>query len=365
MMKTVLYIGGFEMPDKNAAAQRVLSIGKALRECGYEVKFYGLTKDYDYDGIIDDFEYKAISYPNSIWTWISYAIGKNIISYIEKENPDIIITYNYPAIAQNKVVKFCHHKGIKVVGDITEWYKAHSLVKRVDTFLRMHFSNKRLDGIITISSYLSNYYKKQYYIQIPPLVDKNEDKWRNAVKRPNDNKIRLVYMGTGSMKDRLDKIVKGICTLDNNPFEFEIIGIDEEKFQDIYGKDIHIPNGVFFCGRLPHNEAIKHLQASDFQIFFRDNIRVNNAGFPTKFVESISAGIPVITNCISNISDYVVNGENSFMIEKANEEQIHLILKQISSFSRNQINGIKSNLVVDQFDFHKYTKMISEFLKGL
>lgn len=30
-MKRILYIGGFDMPDGNAAAQRVLSVAKALR----------------------------------------------------------------------------------------------------------------------------------------------------------------------------------------------------------------------------------------------------------------------------------------------------------------------------------------------
>ena len=45
----VLYIGGFELPDKNAAAQRVLSVGKALREIGYKVFYLGIT----HDGVIN------------------------------------------------------------------------------------------------------------------------------------------------------------------------------------------------------------------------------------------------------------------------------------------------------------------------
>ena len=49
-MKHILYIGGFEMPNKNAAAQRVLSIAKALREGGYDTLFYGITKSEDYVG---------------------------------------------------------------------------------------------------------------------------------------------------------------------------------------------------------------------------------------------------------------------------------------------------------------------------
>ena len=35
---TILYVGGFIiLPDKNAAAQRVVSIAKILRDIGFEV----------------------------------------------------------------------------------------------------------------------------------------------------------------------------------------------------------------------------------------------------------------------------------------------------------------------------------------
>ena len=37
--KTVLYVGGFILPDKNAAAQRVVGIAKILRDIGYNVVF--------------------------------------------------------------------------------------------------------------------------------------------------------------------------------------------------------------------------------------------------------------------------------------------------------------------------------------
>ena len=36
---SIIYIGGFELPDKNAAAHRVLNNAKIIRELGYEVFF--------------------------------------------------------------------------------------------------------------------------------------------------------------------------------------------------------------------------------------------------------------------------------------------------------------------------------------
>ena len=36
MNKSILYLGGFELPDKNAAAQRVMANAKLLREMGFD-----------------------------------------------------------------------------------------------------------------------------------------------------------------------------------------------------------------------------------------------------------------------------------------------------------------------------------------
>ena len=39
---TILYIGCFELPDRNAAAHRVLNNAKIFRELGYNVVFAGV-----------------------------------------------------------------------------------------------------------------------------------------------------------------------------------------------------------------------------------------------------------------------------------------------------------------------------------
>ena len=176
-MKKVLYIGGFEMPDKNAAAQRVLSIAKALRESGYDIQFYGITQNGDLKGDVDGFRYEAYPHPNGTIAWFKYALGIGIIDYIKKQSPDYVFLYNYPAIAQERVISFCKNNCIKTIGDITEWYRSQSFPKRVDTWLRMRVSNKHLDGIIAISRYLANYYKGNKLIQLPKKKKKKEEKW--------------------------------------------------------------------------------------------------------------------------------------------------------------------------------------------
>lgn len=365
-MKSVLYIGGFEMPDKNAAAQRVLSIAKALKVSEYDTFFYGVSQSNDYEGTIDGFNYEAYPHPSGTIEWFKYALGNGIIMYLRKKSPDYVILYNYPAVAQERVISYCKRHGIKTIGDITEWYRPSSFPKRIDTWYRMHVSNNHLDGIITISSYLSNYYKGKNLIQLPPLVDKQERKWQVMSELRNTDKINLVYIGTGSIKDRLDKIIKGIQHAGGERFHLDVIGINEKRYNEIYQQEIDSPDlDIVFHGRLPHKEALKYLKNADFQVFFRDFIRVNNAGFPTKFVESMSAGIPVITNRISNIDDYIKNGENSFMIEHPEDDEICAVMKRVALLNRKEIDAIKGNCLIDEFDYRNYCQVIDAFMKSL
>lgn len=365
-MKRILYIGSFEMPDLNAAAQRVLSISKALRDRNYDVSFYGITYHDDQGGMVDGFNYDTYQYPKGSLAWLKYALGSGIIDYIKKKKPDFVILYNYPAIAQERIIAFCRKNGIKTVGDITEWYEPSFLPKRLDTNYRMIVSNKHLDGIIVISRYLADYYKNNNLIQLPPMVDKKEKKWDLKGLERKDNLIRLVYIGTGSKKDRLDKIINSIRSIDSRLFHLDVIGIDEKQYEDIYHKKLDLTSmDVVFHGRLPHQQALVYLISADFQIFFRDFIRKNNAGFPTKFAESMSAGIPVITNKISNIDDYVINGVNSFMIDNLNDDEIREVLKRVSMLNRTEIDGIKNKCLKEEFDYRRYSQSIDAFMKSL
>lgn len=366
-MKHILYIGGFEMPNKNAAAQRVLSIAKALREGGYDTLFYGITKSEDYVGCVDGFNYEAYPYPKNILEWISYAKGDKIIEFIKSKHIDYVFTYNYPAIAQERVIKYCRKHKIKVVGDITEWYMHSNLFKKIDTYLRMKWSNKHLDGIISISSYLSSYYKKYNTLQIPPLVDTEDSKWKMPYCDRKTDKIKLIYAGQpGYSKDRLDFIINALSSFSNDRLIFNVVGITYEQYINIFGenKKIHeLP--IVFHGRIAHDDAIKMLMESDFQIFFRPYLRVNNAGFPTKFVESITAGVPVIMNRISNVDDYLKDGINGIMVKSPEEPDICKALKRVSELTRSEVDFMKRNCDRYQFDFHKYSSKICSFIDAL
>lgn len=372
MKKKALYIGGFCMPDGNAAAQRVLGVAKLLNECDVDVRFCGLKRNINEPetGEIDGFPFINHPYPSSALNWLEYLIGHDhSIAEIESYEPDYVILYNHPALAIDHISNYCHKHSIKVIADVTEWYVPQGnpifkLIKGYDTTRRMTKSHKKLDGLICISNYLEDYYKISGVpvLNIPPLVDVTQPKWHQHTEAEK-GKINLVYAGSpGSAKDRLDLIVDSLDKSgDTSRIIFDVIGISAEQFKQTWNIDKEYPF-VKFHGRLPHTEVIKYLLNADFQIFLRPDTLANRAGFPTKFVETITAGTLPITNLSSNLSDYLRDGENGVVIESLDPDSIKYALNKALSFSTDEIQRKKNSLNTKTFDFRNYIQDCKKFI---
>ena len=113
--KIIIYIGNFELPDKNAAAQRVIANGKIFRELGYNVVYIGINSNLDSNSNIKDtykrnfgFDSWEIPYPKNKIEWFTRIITpaglETVITSYSAGSLFAVIPYNYPAIAQYKVI---------------------------------------------------------------------------------------------------------------------------------------------------------------------------------------------------------------------------------------------------------------------
>lgn len=370
-MKTILYIGGFEMPDKNAAAQRVIANAKLLRNMGFEVTFIGISKDIDKaPNTVDGFISTPVPYPSSIKQWIYHIFRFIKITEIIKRKPDYVILYNFPSFASLRILRTCHRYGIKVVQDITEWetskgWSLSHLIRKIDINLRMRYCIKKMDGVIAISRYLYDYYKNYTKtILVPPTVDLNNPKFlRNRELTASDNIIKLVYAGSTGLsatKDRLDFIIKEVNNLPN--VKLDIVGLNKEQFFSVFGKDNIIKDNIVFHGRVSHTEAIKLVCDADFQMLIREKTLKNTAGFPTKFVESISCCTPLIATLTSNIDDYLKDGVNGLVV--SDEHSLGEVLRRVVKLPASERIKMKETCrAFEGFDYHSYKKEFSEIFK--
>ncbi len=367
MKKKIIYIGGFEMPDKNAAAQRVLSNAKLLRDLGWDVSFIGVSKEI-MCAPTDVYSFKStpVPYPTNTKSWayqlLSFINPQDILSL----KPSYVILYNFPSIASLRILNICHKNGIKVIEDLTEWeepqgWSLRSIVRKIDVKLRMEYCVKKMDGVIAISRFLYDRYKPfTHTILVPPTVDLKDNKWNHYFSvQSSDKRVNLIYAGNAGFgkKDRLDLIIEALDGITN--VQLSVIGMTKDQYEQGYNKKVPEYIDVVFYGRLSHEETLKAVKKADFQMLIRDDNRKNNAGFPTKLVESMACGTPVIATLTSNIGDYLNDGYNCFIVSK--DKDLKEVFSSLSNMSKTTINEMKQHcLDCLDFDYHNYK---DEFLK--
>ena len=366
--KKILYIGGFELPDKNAAAQRVIANAMLLREMGFDVTFMGISKDIaNAPKEVYGFKSDPVPYPTNTKEWMHQIFTFVEMDKILKLNPNYVVLYNFPSIASLRILRTCHKHGIKVVHDLTEWeannrWSPVDIVRRLDINLRMRYCMKKMDGVIAISRFLYDYYKPYTnVIMVPPTVDLNNDKFlRKRELTSSANVTKLVYAGSaGTMasKDRLDYIIKEVTKLPN--VRLDIVGQTKEQFQKVFGADLEINDNVIFHGRVSHNEAVQYVCNADFQMLIRENSLKNKAGFPTKFVESFSCCTPLIATVSSNICDYLQDGENGLLV--TDEHPLGEVIRKAANFTVGE--KVRMKEACRKFRGFHYNSYKDEFAK--
>lgn len=387
-MSRFFYTGAFRFPNKDAAAARVIGNAKVLRKLGHEVIFLGWEENYKdkvvYDGFIglpqNEFSSAKRRVLKRLFDFIT--LGNKTISYIKKNAKagDSIIVYHGGVWFLMQLWLHCRLKKITLYFDCTEWYDYNHLVGglfgpvNLDFQIRMRLVYKFFitKGIV-ISFFLKNIFKDS--IVVPPLIDLTADKWNFSTSNNNHNleeKINLVYAGTPGSKDKLDQILQAVSIFNfgnhSKKIYLHFFGVEKEVLQNLVHINIFNDSKdfLFFNDRITQEQVPEKLNSYDFSIFLRPSKKYAMAGFPTKFVESLGAGCPVITNYTSDLHLYLKNGFNGFVVKDLNVESILEVFNTLDVLSLDKLSEMKNNAyktAEDQFDFSKFENQFKQLLE--
>lgn len=345
---TIIYIGGFELPDKNAAAQRVMANAQIIRSIGYSPVLVGISKvggNFNYNQAIlneyHNFDCWSLRYPVRTIDWFEYLSNiDNFIKIISKyKDVRAVICYNYQALAFEKIRIYCKKNDIKIISDCTEWYRSDEgnlmfrVIKYLDTSFRMRYINRKVDALIVATTYLKDYYFNKTAVVIPTLISTVVSNDQKELDLVTGDFPRLVYAGVpfrlgkrlkkrDSAKDRLDILIRALYNISKKGvnFIFDIYGITKEQYLISIPEDEQLINELIdkvnFHGRKDSEYIKNELMRADFTLLIRDDNRTTKAGFPTKFTESIICGTPVISNKTSDLDKFIIEGKNGFLLNR-------------------------------------------------
>lgn len=380
-MSTIVYTG-CDIPDKNAAALRVFYNALALKEYGYHVEIISFDHDFIAQTVYKDEQAGMtvwhLPYPKTSIAWIRYLIELDAYIRIIEANTDVraIIVYDQPVISFLRLKRYCAKRRIKLVCDCAEWHStAHlhgikKIIKGAGIALSMRYAYKKSDGLIAISSYLQRYYCKYTpTIKVVPLQKKPINV--SEIAKVNTPRA-FIYAGTiGADKDKLNLIIEAFSKV-KKPFLFHIFGITQDEFIDAYPQDkkaIDLINSlpdsrIVFHGYTNHHTVVSFLKSADFSFLIRENNRKNNAGFPTKFGESVMCGTPVLSTDFSDVKSYIDELGIGILLDE--NSQIETFIEHLIVMDKSELLNLKRMCVhCDTFDYHSYIAPLGNFVEKL
>lgn len=383
MERKLLIISYGKYPNGNAGAVRQHTFAKLFMDLGYEVNVIGMGDSTnfqlkEYEGV------KYISFrkePNTITNralnWLAY--GNRLKTFLKSHGgyTDILFIKTYFEPVLSYIKRYAKKNNIKLYHDSVEWYSPEEFAfgKLSLGYIKNNRMNTKLIdqqfNVVAISKYLENHYKGRgiHTIRVPVIMDKDSI---TPDKSDASDKVVVSYAGRIGKKDYIANILKAFLLLgdeEKTKIEFRLMGANLEQVSKITGISQEVLNAnsnlIHCMGRVPREVVLDNLRETDFTILIRDaSLRYAKAGFPTKVVESLMSGTPVICNLSSDLGDYLIDGCNSIISESIEPENICKAIRRAANLSSEKRNKMKleaRDTAEKCFDYRNYIDVFQKW----
>ncbi len=331
----IVFLGGFTYPVGMAGTKRVRYIIDYFKKQCYEI-FVIIIHNNEYN--IQEFgasgNFEGVSYRtvgdnlklklSLIFIIPQFIIENFILLYNQRKNNSKTFLYVYNGLNYENIIVILIAKllGYKIVFDIVEdysaGYEAKSFKSKMRIISNIYFEkliNIFSDAVIVISYHLQKKYTKllnkgKPILNIPVSVKINEMKRNGGF----GNVIRFVYSGTFGDKDGLPLLFTAFNNINRKYPNTELLLTGSGKKLKSVLDSIN-NNNIRYIGYMTDNDFYAFLNQPAVLCVIRTGSRFSNAGFPFKLAEFLSTGNPVIVSNVSDVSLYLDNRLDAFVVE--------------------------------------------------
>jgi glycosyltransferase involved in cell wall biosynthesis len=263
-----------------------------------------------------------------------------------RDKKNILYHYDSPDIKNIVFILFAKSIGYRIIFDLIEDHRFapeyNSLLYKFRTSTSVFFLKKIrffADGIIVISQHL---YNRLFFITrnkisltlIPISVDLKYFNRPRAQVISDD--VKIFYGGSFGEKDGLEYLIKAfdeVCYKYNNAtliLTGKGTDIQEQKINKLINRAVH-SRKIFYRGYLPAKEYYHVLNDCDIFCMTRNNSSFASAGFPFKLGEFLAVGKAVIASDVGDVSFYLKNGLNAYVISPESVSELVDALSRVIS----------------------------------
>lgn len=180
--------------------------------------------------------------------------------------------------------------------------------------------------------------------------------------------LSLVYAGTPGRKDLLAAIVQAVDRVDSKGvrIRLRVLGPSVAQVRELLGGPV--PTSTEVLGRLAQQEVPAEIRRADFSVLMRRPARFSEAGFPTKFCESLANGTPVIANLTSDLGSYLRTGQEGIVCADYSVENLTEVLlaaARIAPGERGRMRRAARERALRSFDYRAYAEPMNAFLQAV
>lgn len=388
----IAYVGPFPFPWGQAGSRRICGMARTLAEAGNMVLVgsgdrssgepdflnegepLGSVK---YVGLGESPEKNASALNKSFR--ILFLWGRRTVAWLDSQpvKPSHVFIYGGSAQYVWRILPWCRKNNVKIVVDVVEWYDASHMTGgkygpfNISAKIALRYLYSKCDGVVVISRALQDFYSKKgcQTIRVPPTLDVVGHVPPSQPIAKAGGVLTLVYAGTPGNKDLLGNVIKGVNQVDplGTKVRLVVIGPSADQVKGLIGCD-ELPVFVDVLGRISQSDVAKYVASADFSVLLREPLFFANAGFPTKFVESMTNGTPVIANLTSDLGLYLRDGVEGIVCADHSADAFAAALKRVIDLTSEQRESMRiaaRKQAETSFDFRVYANSFSSFLNSV
>ena len=222
-------------------------------------------------------------------------------------------------------------------------------------------------AIFTLSEFHKDFLVKCGALEEKIVITKQATNYELAEIQPKTNKVKkIVSVSRFVEKKGLDVLIDAAKLLENEDYEFSIYGFGalkddyQKQIEDLQCKNISLEDEL-------HPSEVRNVLMDSDLLVAPCKVAKNGDmdGFPTVVFESMAVGLPILTTKISAVPEIITDGENGFMVQPENPEELALKIKEISSLSNDELFEIRKKAQEDVMANSSVEKTMNRYIETL